>query len=351
MARVRRTVTVALALACAGLTLVGCERAPEERSIPTVAAPPTVEPRTAPVRTTGRGPEPPADGAWLGAWVKPEWHTASGRAAALDAFNRAAGGKLSLAHMFHEFDEPFPGPTQDAFHAMGKLQMISWSGTDTRSIVSGIYDPVIRQRAEEVKEFGVPVLLRWRWEMDRPNLAASMHSPEDYVAAWKHLRAIFTEVGVTNAGWVWCPHVEGFVDKTRQAERYYPGDDQVDWLCADVYPGPGFASFSDQMDHFMAFAQQRPRPVIIGEFGVTADGRPGQRADWLREVRPYLKRHPQIKGALYFAAKQTTKPLYDSTFGEDPESAEVFRELATDPYFTQPPPDLIATGPPAAPVN
>ncbi|MDZ5446314.1 glycosyl hydrolase [Micromonospora sp. 4G57] len=341
-----------LTLTCLAPALAACESNPAERPAEratVVAPPPTVEPRTDPVRTTGLGPEPPEQGAWLGAWVKPQWHNATGRAAALDEFNRAAGGKLTMAHMFHQWNESFPGATEQAFQAMGKLQMISWQGTDTRSTVSGTYDSLIRQRAEDVKAFGLPVLLRYRWEMDRPNLAASIHSPEDYVAAWKHIRAIFTEVGVTNAGWVWCPHADGFAEDERAAEAYYPGDDQVDWLCADVYPGPEWASFSNRMDHFMAFAQQHPRPVVIGEYGLTQEGRPGQRAEWLREVGPYLKKHPQIKAALYFAAKQTTKPLYDSTFGNDPESAAVFREMATDPYFSPPPPDLtVSSGPPPA---
>lgn len=103
----------------------------------------------------------------------------------------------------------------------------------------------------------------------------------------------------------------------------------------------------------MAFAQKHPRPVVIGEFGLTQEGRPGQRADWLREVGPYLKKHPQIKAALYFAAEQTSGPLlYDSTFNKDPGSAAVFREMATDPYFTQPPPDLTASsGPPSTPTR
>ncbi|MFC4149362.1 glycoside hydrolase family 26 protein [Micromonospora mangrovi] len=331
-----------LTLALVGPAVAACDSEQPDRQQqpgPTATAP-TVEPRTAPVRTTGLGPEPPAEGAWLGAWVKPQFHTATGRATALEEFDRAAGGKLALAHMFHQWNEPFPGATEQAFQNLGKLQMISWQGTDTRSTTSGIYDSMIRQRAQELKAFGVPVLLRYRWEMDRPNLAASIHSPEDYVAAWKHIRAIFTEVGVTNAGWVWCPHADGFAEDERAAEAYYPGDDQVDWLCADVYPSPEWNSFSNRMDHFMAFAQKHPRPVVIGEFGLTQEGRPGQRAGWLREVGPYLKKHPQIKAALYFAAKQTQKPLYDSTFGNDPESAKVFREMATDPYFTQPPPDL-----------
>ncbi|KAB1910891.1 MULTISPECIES: glycoside hydrolase family 26 protein [unclassified Micromonospora] len=342
------------ALACLVPAVAGCDfgstDGPGGATTAAAPPPPTVTPRTGPVRTTGRGPELPEKGAWVGAWVKPQFHNATGRAAAFDEFNRAAGGELAIAHMFHEWNEAFPGATERAFQSQGKLQMISWQGTDTRSTVSGVYDALIRQRAADVKEFGVPVLLRYRWEMDRPNLAASMHSPEDYVAAWKHVRAIFTEVGVTNAAWVWCPHADGFAEPDRDAAAYYPGDDQVDWLCADVYPGPEWNSFTDRMDHFMAFAQKHPRPVVIGEFGLTQEGRPGQRADWMREVGPYLKKHPQIKAAVYFAARQTTKPLYDSTFGKDPESEAVFREMATDPYFNPPPPDLsVSSAPPSVP--
>ena len=184
------------------------------------------------------------------------------------------------------------------------------------------------------------MLLRWRWEMDRPNLAASVRSPGDYVAAWKHIRGIFTDVGATNAAWVWCPHVLGFVDSSRNAAAYYPGDDQVDWLCTDVYPGTDFDEFTAQMDAFMEFARERPRPVLLGEFGVTTQGQPGQRGAWLREAREYIKTHPQIKAAVYFAQKQTKKPVYDSTFDSDPEGLEAFREMTDDPYFSPPLPPL-----------
>ena len=335
----------------ATIALSGCTGDPASPG-PTTAAPPsTVPPRPGTeFPTTGRGPEPPDKGAWLGAWVKPDWQTPAGRAAALDAFGEQTGAKLTIAHMFHEWQDDFPGPVQHAFHATGRLQMISWAGTDTRSIASGVYDQLIRQRAEEVKAFGMPVLLRWRWEMDRPNLSASVHSPADYIAAWKHIRAVFTDVGATNAAFVWCPHVQGFVEADRAAGSYYPGDDQVDWLCTDVYPGRDFESFSRQMDAFMAFAREHHRPVLIGEFGVTTDGGPGQRGGWLREAHNYVKKHAQIKAMVYFAAKQTKKPVYDSTFDADPEGLAAFKELAGDPHFTSaPPPSMHTTGPSATP--
>jgi len=320
----------------AGTALAGCGEELPTLVTPTTGQESPVSPRAeGTYQTTGRGPELPERGVWLGAWAKTDWQTPSGRVAALDGFARQTGAELAIAHMFHDWSDDFPGPTQQAFHSMGKLQLISWSGTDTRSIASGVYDPIIRQRAEQVRSFGLPVLLRWRWEMDRPNLAASIHSPGDYVAAWKHIRNIFTEVGATNAAWVWCPHVLGFVEADRNAAAYYPGDDQVDWLCTDVYPGKEFDGFATQMDAFMAFARQHPRPVMLGEFGGTSEGGPGQRAAWLREVREYVKLHPQIKAAVYFAQKQE-KPAYDSTFNDDPEGLAAFKELTADPYFAAP---------------
>jgi hypothetical protein len=336
-------------LVCASLALAGCGEELPTLVTPTTGQPSPVTPRAAGAyETTGRGPDLPAKGAWLGAWVKPDWNTPTGRVAALTSFGEQTGAKLAIAHMFHDWGDQFPGATQQAFQGMGLLQMISWSGTDTRSITSGVYDAIIRKRAEEVRQFGLPLLLRWRWEMDRPNLAASIHSPGDYVAAWKHIRKIFTDVGADNAAWVWCPHVLGFVEPDRDAAAYYPGDDQVDWLCTDVYPGKDFDSFTTQMDAFMAFASKHPRPVMLGEFGVTTIGDPGQRGAWLREAHAYVKTHPQIKALVYFAQKQTKKPVYDSTFTDDPEGLAAFRELAADPYFTAPPPPMQHPSPGAA---
>lgn len=290
--------------------------------------------------TTGRGPEPPDQGVWLGAWVQPTTATPNGRAQALTAFDELVQGDLPIAHMFHEWTDAFPGPTQESFQGLGKLQMISWSGADTREITKGLHDDLIRQRAEAIRDYGVPLLLRWRWEMDRPNLQSQIHSPQDYISAWRRIRWIFTEVGARNAAFVWCPHVQGFTDPTRDAAAYYPGDGQVDWLCTDVYPGPTYERFGPQMDAFMEFASQRPRPVIIGEFGATHDGEAaGARGDWIRQVRRYVSGTPQIKAAVYFSAKQTS-PAYDSTLDGDWDLIAAMRALTRDPHFQAAPPAL-----------
>jgi beta-mannanase len=171
--------------------------------------------------------------------------------------------------------------------------------------------------------------------MDRKNLQDSVHSPADYIAAWKHVRGIFTEVGATNAGWVWCPLATGFQDG--RAQQYYPGDRQVDWICADVYAGRDMRSFGETMAPFMAWAAQHPRPAVLGEFGVT-EGSPGQKAAWFRDARAYVLAYPQLKALVYFSARKESKPSYDFSVDSSPGALEAFRALVAEPRLHAPPP-------------
>ena len=118
--------------------------------------------------------------------------------------------------------------------------------------------------------------------MDRPNLRAVVGTPAEFIAAWKHVRAIFAQQHVRNVAWVWCPTAKGFVPGGNAA-AYYPGNDEVDWVCADAYPGFGpYRSFADTVQPFLSWASHHPKPVMIGEYGV-----PGElRAAATRTVAP-----------------------------------------------------------------
>jgi Glycosyl hydrolase catalytic core len=286
-----------------------------------------------PLKQPARGPALPAAGAWVGAWVKPDVPTQAGRVSAVGAFETAVGRPLDVVQVYHS-TEDFPAAADLRFLQEGKTLLISWSGDDSRVITSGRDDAVIRERAEAVKALGVPILLRWRWEMNRPNLQASVWSPADYVAAWKHVRAIFTEVGATNAGWVWCPIATDF-DAT-DAAAYYPGDDEVEWLCADVYPGPTYASFSDVSSEFMAWASKHDKPIIIAEYGAQDQGDQDQRARWLTAAGAYAQAHPQIKAMVYFESRLTQNGAdRDFSIAGTAAPLAAFRAMALAPYFNQ----------------
>ncbi len=231
------------------------------------------------------GPRPPDEGAYLGAYVQPDTdYTPQGRIDAVTAFEKATGRRLDIVQTFHPWDDEFPDATDKWAVDSGRMLLLSWAGTDTRVIQTGRYDDLIRQRARAIKALGKPIFLRWRWEMDRPNLQASIWTPQDFIAAWRHVRTIFAEEGTTNVSWVWCPTAAGFSDSDRAAP-YYPGDSDVDWLCADVYTGQHLDTFSEAAAGFLAWAKGHPRkPIMIGEWA-TSDLFPGGQTAWLDQAR------------------------------------------------------------------
>ena len=301
------------------------------RPVPTVNVPIASGPSAPPER----GPAPPSTGAWVGAWVKPEVPTQSGQIAAVAKFEQNLGRQLDVVQVYHQWEDDFPSDADKAFVAQGRTLLLSWNGADTRVITSGRYDNAIKARAEQVKALGVPILLRWRWEMNRPNLAGSVWSAADYVAAWKHIRKIFTDAGATNAAWVWCPIATDF--GSTDGPAFYPGDGEVEWLCTDVYPGPDYLSFAQVSAEFLAWAASHDKPVLIGEYGAE-DEQPGQRLAWLNGTAAFVKTHPQVKGLVYFNARHADGGR-DRDFSLVPGTGpwRAFMSMVKDPYFnTQP---------------
>lgn len=288
-----------------------------------------------PLQAPSVGPAMPAHGAFFGAWVAPDGlATQPAQAASVADFEQRIGRPLAFVHVFRRFDDPFPRPLDLQYLRDGRDLLLSWNSIDTRVIASGQEDAQIRTMASAVKSLGYPIWLRFRWEMNRRNLQAMVWSPEDYVAAWKHVRSVFAEEDATNAAWVWCPLAAGF-DET-DAAAYYPGDDQVDWLCADVYPDQD-RSFADVIAPFMAWAKGHPQPVMIGEFGVS-DRQQVDRATWLSDAFDYVESQPRIKALAYFEG-------YSDALPDDPAVRENFklaagsaelaavREAVNRPYF------------------
>jgi Glycosyl hydrolase family 26 len=272
------------------------------------------------------GPTPPQSGAWVGAFVQPQDYTQEGRVAAVNQFESLVGRQLDVVNVYHKWDEPFPTDSDVVFSRQPHVLMISWAGTDTRVIASGSEDDLIRARARELAALRVPILLRWRWEMDRPNMQASIWGPKDFIAAWDHIRRIFDEVGVTNVGWVWCPLAGGFSSDERNPADFYPGDDEVDWLCADVYAQDNDLSFAQVAQPFLSWAAKHPKPIIIGEFGV----RSGERGSWLRDAFGFVRKRPQIKAVVYFNG---AGPNLDHRIQNSPAASDAFADAVKDPYF------------------
>jgi hypothetical protein len=283
---------------------------------------------------TSGGPDVPRSGAYLGAYVRPSaGDTAAQRIAAVLGYERELGHRLGLVHLYHPWGSAFPDAADRFFARRGTTVLISWGGApDTLAIAAGKYNAMIRKRALAVRRLGRPVLLMWRGEMDRPNLRQAMGLPAAFAAAWRHIRSIFTANGVGNAGWVWCPTAAGFADG--RAAAYYPGDSQVDWVCADGYAGSTAEPLSTVLGPFLSWAAHHPKPVLIGEFAVGGQGA-GSRATWLAGAAQLARDDPQIKALAYFDADAVNGHgvSYFLSLRDTPAAFAEFAQLLANPYF------------------
>jgi hypothetical protein len=274
----------------------------------------------------------PASGAYLGAYVQPAADTQAGQISAVRSFEHRLGHPLQIVHVYHPWGKPFPTTADRYFVDHGKILLLTWGGApDTRAIIAGRDDAMIRARARAVKALGHPIMLEFRHEMDRPNLQWTIHGPADYIAAWDHVRAIFSAVGATNVSWVWCPTGIGFADG--RALPFYPGDQEVDWICADVYATSTSQSLHAAAAPFLRWASHHHKPVIIGEFGVI--GNPRGWAPWLTAAGRLPETDHQIKAMAYFDANgvNSSGDAYQFWLGDRPAALSAFAGLLRRPYF------------------
>lgn len=249
-----------------------------------------------------------------------------------------AGRQFDIGHVFHAWDKAIP-TEDDLMHLEdGRILMISWNGTDTIEIANGDHDDWIRTQATAVRDLEEPVLLRWLWEMDGNRRRAWVHSGPDYVAAWLQVRSIFDEVGANNAQFVWCPNEFLFWDGG-DPEPWYPGDDNVDWLCADGYNWPAstedpeWITIDKIFEDFVAWAAPKNLPIIIGETG-SNEAEAGAKADWLRSVPELLETElPEVDAVVYFDKDFRSFGHPDWRLDTTDDSYQAWIEMSNDPWF------------------
>jgi hypothetical protein len=105
------------------------------------------------------------------------------------------------------------------------------------TIADGDHDRYVRAWAEAIVEHDRPVVLRPMHEMNGAwypwGADVNGNTPDDFVAAWRHLRAVFDDVGADQVVWEWAPNQ--LFEGTAPLEPLYPGDEYVDRIGISAY--------------------------------------------------------------------------------------------------------------------
>lgn len=226
----------------------------------------------------------------------------------VEAKERFNGRVNDVFHYFYGWSASIPSWREQWALDGGRTPMISWAGPVVSSITNGSQDAHIDQRARALRDLRRPVLLRFFWEPDARINVGRSQDPATYRAAWRRLHQRFQAAGATNVEFVWSPTADGF--RTGEAPKWYPGDDVVDWIAADGYNWyprstsgrANWRSFSDIFTPFYAWAENRPKPLMVAEMGLQEDpSQSGRKAAWIRDMAAVLPRSfPRIKAVVYF---------------------------------------------------
>lgn len=122
-----------------------------------------------------------------------------------------------------------------------------------RRIAKGELDYLIEDLANWIKSSRRPIFLRIGYEFD--GWEWNHYKRRPYLAAWRRIHAIFKKMDVHNVAFVW--QSKGTGSNQKVLEKWYPGDDIVDWC--------GYSYFGQPDQEMLIFARKHNKPVFIAE--------------------------------------------------------------------------------------
>jgi hypothetical protein len=277
--------------------------------------------------------------------------------ARLDALTAAAGRPPAIWVVWSQWGLPstqaFPSDLVAELADRGITPMVWWEPVDPRerdaptyarhaTIVRGDHDAYVRAFARDARDAAVPVLLRFMHEANGSyfpwSVEAFDNSPQTFIAAWRHVRAIFREEGAENVRFVWsvakqrCP---GGCDPYAQA---FPGDDDVDVIGVSSHNWGAmrgrWVSLHDGSRRVVRLLRAlSERPMMLVEVAANAEG--GDKATWIREGFPEVHaRLPDIEAIVYLDADLRDVGHPDWRLDSPPEALAAWAEVAALEAFS-----------------
>ena len=239
------------------------------------------------------------------------------------------------------FRRGFPLASVNVAHELGATPVISqelWEWRHRHSeddswllrINRGDYDAHWRAWADEAKQFGQRVILRFGFEMNGDWFDWGQQ-PEAFIAAWRRVHHIVrVDAAATNVEFMFSPNVEWDANKPlTKIELYYPGDRFVQLLGLDGY---NFGDSHSQWHRWQTYASvfeasiekmsQWPQALYLAEIGVADDAR---KSIWLEDFLQSVQNDPRVSGFIYFNHYDHRKGEPNWLLNSDAKTLEVFR--------------------------
>lgn len=276
----------------------------------------------------------------------------------LEEFESDAGKKMSMVGYVAWWYDTFDWGDFDTLHKEwvtatrdhGAIPLILWQPfnpyyTDynaqmrkysLKNIVAGNFDAYIRTWAQQIKDWGHPIMLRPMHELNcstslsdvsygqswcaslRDIDGSVINEPQDTINAWRHIVDIFREEGAYNVAWVWSvlswPSIPYGGTNSISLSSIYPGDNYVDWIGIECYnqnflPLPEACNSNDIQGIYREALplSVNPKPLMMAEMGAIEDIiNPNAKPEWIKNALSFDRtqsipfKYPEIKAIFYW---------------------------------------------------
>ncbi len=227
-----------------------------------------------------------------------------------------------------------------------------------KRILKGKFDEDLRAWAKDARDFDSPLIVefgtevngewfpwngKWNGGREKKEYGDPTYpdGPERFRDAYRHIIDIIREEGASNITWVFHVNNDDVPNKPwNRFEKYYPGDDYIDWIGVSVYGAQTptdeeWLLFSDMMDEVYPRLESlsTSKPIVVLEFGVTSGNPLGDQAEWAEDALKNLTelRWPRVIGFSWWneAWQNDDDPDHDTDMRvqDNPDLADVFQKL------------------------
>ncbi len=267
------------------------------------------------------------------------------------------GRTFDMVYRYHDIKQPIPDDVEKAAVAAGRILHLSiaariYSSDNTvvtyKDIAAGKYDATLRAQGKGIAGLKVPVFVTFEQEANQHRKLDVRGDAAQFIAAWKHVRAVYIGAGATNAVWTWV--MTGAPENLARAGALWPGNSEVDWISWNVYNASGcnsgqvkaanYKSVEAALSPFYNWVHTKGpslgidpnKPMMISESGsVLYANDPALTADWYSQIPGVLKQYPQIKAFTLWASE--TSPACNYQFQDVPSiAAAVAKSVTTGPF-------------------
>lgn len=244
--------------------------------------------------------------------------------AKINSFASTSGVEPAFVEIYRQFGQPFSWNLACDISRRGALPLLNL-GPRTQpvhEIATGRYDTYLAAYAHQVARFKLPVAISFGHEMNGSWYPWGWKhtTPADFIAAWRHIHAVFVKAGANNVTWIWIVSPRGRLSSAQRP--WWPGSDYVTWVGIDAYyrePSTTFGVFSGMFAKIRKFTN---KPVLITETGVAPNV---NAASQVKSLFLGVESHPGMVGFIWFDQDRKEKwklegdPAVDTAFRHETE--------------------------------